>query len=303
MVLISPDAGIQKGFRRLLVTVADTCVPSMSSATYSLFVAAERLYAQGNVDECFVTYQKCIKKALKEGLPTAPIPNASQLANDFPREMLGVVWRNFVGLIRDPARNYTEQSHPEAYKLLETFRPGTSSKIHARLERTARGKILLKGLQVSAGFTLGLMAWDARDRPKAAKRYKEALDLAATHPPFVTLSPDSGGLERYVYGEVQQAKENLDQLVENDAFNGLASAAVRPDGRLPERGEEAELPVQFKVLRQDKSGRVDTESSVVYATEACGGCGKRDVKLLRCASCRKVHCERCFSTSRTDETG
>ena len=36
------------------------------------------------------------KRALKEGLPTAPFPNASQLPNGSPREMLGVVRRNFV---------------------------------------------------------------------------------------------------------------------------------------------------------------------------------------------------------------
>jgi len=133
------------------------------------------------------------------------------------------------------------------------------------------------------------MAWDQRDRAKASKRYKEALDLAATHPPFVTLAPDAGGLEKYIYGEVQQAKDNLAKIVENDTIHGVTSAAVGQDGRLPERREVVDLP--FPMQRVDKSGRVDIESSVVFATDACAKCGKRDVKLMRCKACLKVHCE------------
>src|SRR6266568_8763408 len=74
----------------------------------------------------------------------------------------------------DPAMNHTEESHPEAYKLLSSFKPG-AQKSHPRLERTPR---LLKAMQITAGLTLGLLAWDKRDRATAAKRYREALDLA-----------------------------------------------------------------------------------------------------------------------------
>ena len=43
-----------------------------------------------------------------------------------------------------------EKSHPEAYKLLSSFKPG-AQKSHFR-------KILLKEMQIKAGLTLGLLA-------------------------------------------------------------------------------------------------------------------------------------------------
>ena len=43
-----------------------------------------------------------------------------------------------------------EESHPEAYKLLSSFKPG-AQKSHLR-------KILLKAMQIKAGLTLGLLA-------------------------------------------------------------------------------------------------------------------------------------------------
>jgi hypothetical protein len=50
--------------------------------------------------------------------------------------------------------------------------------------------MLLKGMQVTAG----LPAWDKKDHTMAVKGYKEGIDLAATHPPFKALTPDSMGL-------------------------------------------------------------------------------------------------------------
>ena len=43
-----------------------------------------------------------------------------------------------------------EESHPEAYKLLSSFKPG-AQKSHFR-------KILLKAMQIKTGLTLGLLA-------------------------------------------------------------------------------------------------------------------------------------------------
>jgi len=59
----------------------------------------------------------------------------------------------------DPAMNFTEESHPEAYKLLSSFRPG-AQKSHPWLKCTPCRKILLKGMQITAGLTLGLLTWD-----------------------------------------------------------------------------------------------------------------------------------------------
>jgi hypothetical protein len=74
-------------------------------------------------------------------------------------------------------------------------------------------------MQITSGLTLGMLAWDERDRATAAKRYKEALDLAATHPPFTVISPDTVGLERWVYMDTQQSKDNLDLILKNDIVN------------------------------------------------------------------------------------
>jgi len=78
---------------------------------------------------------------------------------DFPQELLGGVWHNFIGFFHDPAMNFTEESHPEAYKLLSSLRPG-AQKSHPWLKCTPCRKILLKGMQITAGLTLGFLTWD-----------------------------------------------------------------------------------------------------------------------------------------------
>ena len=256
-----------------------------------LFQRAEMLYAQGNVKETFEMYQKSIKKFLKDGNPTAIFPSSSGFPDDLPRETLGIVWRNFLGFFRDPAMSFTAESHPEAYKLLNSFRPGTSNRIYARLERTDRGKLLLKAMQITAGTTLGLMAWDKRDRATAAKRYKEALDLAKTHPPFIASTPGTVGLEKYVSSDLKDTRDNLDIILYNDVMNDAIHSVVQPDSDLPQRKQVVDLPPSAGMLRLDKTGQASIESSVIFATDACGKCGKRDVKLMRCSLCKKMPCE------------
>jgi hypothetical protein len=258
-----------------------TLATTMSSGV-ALFQRAEALYAQGNANEAFEYYQKSIKKILKDEAVTAKLP--AIVPPDFPQETLGAVWRNFVGFFRDPIMNFTEQSTPEAYKLLNSFRP-SAPKPHARLGKTARGKILLKGMQVTAGLTLGLLAWDQKDRATAAKRYKEAIDLAATYPPFNTLTPDSVGLERWVYLDLQESKSNLDTLVQNDTINTQLLGA----GTTPGRKGVADVPIPM--ARIGKTGELTEENSIMFATDACAKCGKRDVKLMRCSLCMKVPCK------------
>lgn len=252
-----------------------------------LFQKAESFYHQGKVNDAFEYYQKSITKILRDENVTAKIP--AIVPPDFPQELLGAVWRNFLGFLRDPAMNFTEDSHPEAYKLLRSFKP-SAQKPHPRLERTPRGKILLKGMQITAGLTLGLLAWDKRDRTTAAKRYREALDLADSDPAFKSLSPDTVGLERYVYSELQEAKTNLDVLVQNDVVN-TEMAAGSTDGNPQALGRRDVVDLPVPQMRVDKTGEVTMEPSIALATNACASCGKRDPKLLRCTLCKDTFCK------------
>ena len=262
------------------------------SSGVALFQRAEGLYAQGNIQGAFDLYQKSVKKILRDENVIAKIP--ALVPDDFPQETLGAVWRNFVGFFRDPAMSFTRNSEPEAYALLDSFRP-SSGKSHPRFEKTPRGKVLLKGMQITAGLTLGLLAWDNRDRATAAKRYKEAIDLAATHPPYANLPPGTVGLEKWVYLDLQQVKKNLDHLVQNDAIH----AQMLGGDSAPKRKDVMDLPLAQ--MRLDKSGEVTVEESVMFATSPCAKCGKRDVKLLRCSSCKEVQCE--FENSLTFRFG
>lgn len=143
--------------------------------------------------------------------------------------------------------------------------------------------MLLKGLQITAGFTLGLLAWDKKDRATAAKRYKEALDLAATYPPFNSVARSKKHLERWVATEVQTTKDNLDMLIKNDAANAEHLRELGIEGGSL-RKEVVELPN----LRIEDNGALNPQHSFVTATDACHKCGKRDVKLQRCGGCKKV---------------
>jgi len=139
-------------------------------------------------------------------------------------------------------------------------------------------------MQITAGLTLGVLAWDNRDRAKAAKRYKEALDLAATHPPFTNLPPGTVGLEKWVYLDLQQVKANLDHLVQNDTINAQMLGGT--SGSVPQRKDVIDLPLPH--VRLEKSGDVTVGEPVMFATDACAKCGKRNVKLLRCSLCKNV---------------
>ncbi|KAG5646720.1 hypothetical protein DXG03_002402 [Asterophora parasitica] len=89
----------------------------------------------GKPKETFEYYQKAIKKIIKDENVTAKIP-AILPDNSMPQELLIMLWRNFVGFLRDPAMNFREESHPDAYKLLNTFRPTATPKSQERFDRT-----------------------------------------------------------------------------------------------------------------------------------------------------------------------
>ncbi|KAL0577324.1 hypothetical protein V5O48_004647, partial [Marasmius crinis-equi] len=203
------------------------------SGGFQLFYQAEQLYAQGNIDGTFEYYQKAIKKITKDENLLAPLPAISPDPL-FPQETLGAVWRNFLGFLRDPemrknkckssirsSASFTYSSgtgaqanSPEAYKLAYHYRP-TSTHDFSRF-RTEKQKLYLKGMKITAGLTLGLMAWDGQDRPAAAKYYRQAIDLAATYPGYNDESQTTDNWERYVANDVQATRNNLALLLHND---------------------------------------------------------------------------------------
>lgn len=254
----------------------------------ALFQSAEMQYYQGKTASAFEYYQKSIKKILKDENPTAKmvIPAGTPVPDDMPQELLGIVWRNFVGFFRDPKMDFTEENSPGAYKLLNSFKPN-ATRGHPRLERTERGKVLLKGMQITAALTLGLLAWDKRDRATAAKRYHEGLEVANTHQAFLNLSPGTKGWELYVHHDLQEVKDNLGIIVTNDEIN--AELVKEASGEEPRRKEVVDLPLSQ--IRVDKTGTATAEDKVKFATNACAKCGKRDAKLLVCSACKKAHCK------------
>jgi hypothetical protein len=253
------------------------------STGWAIFVRAEEFYHAGKMKDALDNYQRAIKKILKDEIVIAKVP-MPVTHDDMPRETLGMAWRNFVGFFRDPAMSFNEQTAPEAYKLLNSFRP-TVFKGHDRLERTERGRILSKGMQITAGLTLGLLAWDKRDRATAAKRYNEALELAKTHAPFNVLPPGTVGFEKWVYTDLQQTKDNLANLIEVDV-----EKAELLEGYEPKRKEAIPLPI----IRSEGTGAMTFGMDYTFATSACGKCGKRDVKLMRCSRCKSMTCESFF---------
>jgi hypothetical protein len=76
--------------------------------------------------------------------------------------------------------------------------PTVCSEVVCIAGENSLGKDIIEGNTVTTGLalnlTLGLPAWDKKYHTTAVKGYKEGIDLAATHPPFKALIPDSTGL-------------------------------------------------------------------------------------------------------------
>lgn len=249
----------------------------------SLFQKAEMAYMMDhNAPKAFGLYVQAIRKIIKNEDVVQKFPRPVPVP-DMPQELLGIIWRNFVGFFRDHELGLNAENSPDAYQLLLSFRP-SSTPVYPEFEKRSgkRGSELLKAMQVTAGFTLGLMAWDRRDRATAAKRYNEALALAETHGPFVGRpTVPKSGLEYYVYNDVKQCRDNLARLVAADEKNAqlLGDAGIG-------RKETKELP--RPAVRIEPDGSVTTSNEVTFATDVCHACQKRDVKLSKCSKCKKA---------------
>lgn len=191
---------------------------------------------------------------------------------------------------------------PEAKRLLELFKPeknesdghgakkpkASKSKVELRrFEMTDMGKLLLKGMQITAGITLGILAWDSQDRATAAKRCSEAFDLAAcTHAPNnCDPSLTKTCLEMYVANEVNTARKTFATLKANDA------AKTSVVGREGDVGRRERLEVIN--LRMEGDGWVVLRDEFHVATDVCARCGKKQVKIKQCKKCKNILCG-CF---------
>jgi len=235
-------------------------------------------------DESLWAHIDCIKNILRDGSPTAPLPLAPGSPDNIPREILGAAWWCFNSCFRRRGLRFIPESCPEAYELLTAFRPGASSELHASLKRTARGKILLQGIQIITGFTFARFAIQSGDKDAAVKWCRDTIDFAATHPPFATPDPNAVGLEKVVQLNMGYLREMLDALTK--ATNPSANMS---DGDSPQRSAVID-PLSLEDFR---NGIAPTPSDLDPAMLVCGKCGKRDIKLMRCSLCHKVaYCNR-----------
>lgn len=258
---------------------------------------------RGNPRSALNYYTLCINRIIQHEYPTARLSarattvHTQPSAQDeyIPEQVLGVAWANFLAILKDRSLGISTVEFPEAGRLLELFKPGkepqangkSKSKVEfRRFEMTDTGKLLLKGMQITAGITLGILAWDSEDRATAAKRYAEAFALAATHPPYNSdPSLARTGLEKYVANEVKTARENYTTLMVNDV---VKTSVVGREGDAGRR-ERLEVPN----LRMEGDGRVVLREEFEVVTDVCAGCRKREVKMKQCSKCHKVFC-RCF---------
>ncbi|KAJ6538980.1 hypothetical protein B0H19DRAFT_960856, partial [Mycena capillaripes] len=197
----------------------------------------------------------------------------------FPQELLAAIWQQLSDRFRSKGSGFTQEAYPDAYDLIYSFRPGSSSRAHPQF-KGLQGRRLLKAMEISAAFALATLAWDKGDRSTAAKRYQEGLDIAATHPPFNSVNRGLKHLDRITAQLVQQMRENLAKLIHNDSIN--ASKVGSGQGAL--RKEVLNTPH----TRIGDDGTIMREDTFVVATDACGGCSKRGVNFKRCGTCMKI---------------
>ncbi|KAJ7637113.1 hypothetical protein FB45DRAFT_908277 [Roridomyces roridus] len=248
----------------------------LSQSTAALFNKAEMLYTSGERAQAFEIYRQLIVQILEREDVTALIP--SPVPDDFPQEFLAIVWRNLLASFRESQSPFTQESCPEAYSLVFSFRPSAPSRSHPQF-KGVKGQRLLKAMQITASFCLGILAWEKGDRATTAKRYKEALDVAATHPTFDSVKPGLKHLDKMIAEEVQTIKDNLRMLIQNDEMTA-GKGGSRKDV----------LPSPH--IRVGEAG-IEAGKTFVVATDPCGRdeCTERGVGFKRCATCKKtVYC-------------
>lgn len=98
-------------------------------------------------------------------------------------------------------------TEPEGFKLLSKFCVSAADQ-HPEF-RTTAARHILRAMQVQAGLTLGLLAWDEGDRATAAARYQEALGLAKSVPAFRVPNHTAQHLDLAVQKDVLEMRRRL----------------------------------------------------------------------------------------------
>ncbi|KAJ7039835.1 hypothetical protein C8F04DRAFT_1085021 [Mycena alexandri] len=241
-----------------------------------LLIQGERNYEAGRIPQAFELYRQAIiqivdKEDVHQKILAVPA--------EAPQEIIAIAWQNLSACFRSDAGGFTQEAYPDAYNLVYTFRPTAHG--HPQF-KGPKGRRLLKAIQISAALTLGLLAWGKGDRSSAAKRYHEALTVAATHPPFNAVTPGLKHLDRTTAFEVQEIRDNLAMLMRNDSMT--ASSIGSGQGVL--RKEVLNAPN----ARLGDVGGISHQETFVVATDGCGrvGCTNRGVGFKRCSACKKT---------------
>ncbi|KAJ7234624.1 hypothetical protein B0H12DRAFT_1142596 [Mycena haematopus] len=225
-----------------------------------LFNEAQQKYELGRVHEAFELYRRTIVQILNH---EDVLYKLSSVPEQTSQEILAIVWQNLLACFQTDSGGFTQEAYPEAYDLVYSFRPTSSSKAHPQLR-------------------FGILAWKKGDRATTAKRYQEALDVAATHPPFNTVTPGLKHLDWVVSHDVQEMRDNLAMLIQTDSF----TASMTGSGQGVLRKEVLNSPL----ARIGDNGVITNEDTFIVATDACGrdGCSKRGVGFKRCSACKKI---------------
>ncbi|KAJ7151123.1 hypothetical protein C8R46DRAFT_1123347 [Mycena filopes] len=242
----------------------------------NILIQAETKYEAGRIAEAFELYRQAVNQIVNHEDVLQKFPSVPE---DAPSELLAITWQNLTGCFKSDVYGFTQETHPDIYNLVYSFRPTAHGHPQFKGQKARR---LLKAMQISAALTLGLLAWSKGDRSTAAKRYQEALDVAATHPPFNSVTPGLKHLDRATAAEVQQIRDNLAMLMRNDSMT--ASSIGTGQGVL--RKEVLNAPN----TRLGDDGGVSHQDTFVVATDACGrvGCANRGVGFKRCSACKKT---------------
>ncbi|KAJ7145358.1 hypothetical protein C8R43DRAFT_890488 [Mycena crocata] len=249
-----------------------------STSGKSLLIEGEKHYVAGRVTEAFEFYRKAIVRILDHEDILQKALNAPE---EYAQEIIICAWQNLLACFRQSNSGFTQESSPDAYALVFSFRPTAPSRTHPQFKGQP-GRRLLKAMQIMASFALAVLAWEQGERSTAARRYQEALDVAATHPRFNSVTPGLKHLDRIIAFEVQSIKDNLATLKEGDLFTTTVTGAA--PGTL--RKEVLNAPH----VRLGDDGEIAQQNTFVVATDACGrvGCSERGVKFKRCSACHKV---------------
>ncbi|KAF5335961.1 hypothetical protein D9611_006209 [Ephemerocybe angulata] len=213
----------------------------MDQSGYHFFKFGENMYKGGMVPESMVWYAFALGKMANmedvlQSVPTADLP--VKVPDDMPTESVALVWKTMCEYFRDPSMpDITAATCENANSLLLMFAPGSELKpFQRRFLTTSKGTFLLKCLQVSGGFTLASLAWDRGDRAEAARRYREALELAEGEVVGIFRGREPRpGLEMWIARDIEGMKGRLggvlEQVGDGCAGCGREGSGLRRCGR------------------------------------------------------------------------